>query len=75
VLAGRDHACPPPFSLDTDLLAIGVDALEVEVDELLGAQAGRIGQLEHASVAQVERRGGGDALEQGDHLLGLEDVR
>ena len=41
---------------------------QVEVHELLRAQAGRVGQLEHGAVAQVERRRGGDPLEQLGHL-------
>src|SRR5262245_3357881 len=44
------------LSLDTDLLFVEVDAVDIEIDELFRAQAARVGQLEERTVALLEWR-------------------
>ena len=51
------------------LLGLVVQRAEVEVDDLLAAQAAGVGQLQHRPVAQLQRRAGGDPLQQRAHLL------
>ena len=48
---------------------------EVERHELLGAQAGRVGELEQRAVAQRQRRGRWDPVQQHRNLVGLEHAR
>src|SRR5918996_4165063 len=75
VLADRDDPRAAPLPLYAHLLGVGVRAGGVEVDELLGAQARRVGELEHGAVAEVERRGPRDALEQLHDLVRLQHLR
>src|SRR5918999_1392434 len=75
VLAGRDEPRAAPLPFHPNLLGVGIGARRVEVDELLGAQPGGVGQLEHRAIAQVERRGAGDRLQHLDHLGRLEHLR
>src|SRR5919202_374350 len=65
----------PALALDPHLLAVGVDARDVEVHELLGAEPRRVAELEHRAVSQLERGRDGDALEQRRHLSRLEHPR
>ena len=75
LLARRHDPGPAALALHAQLLGVGVEAVRVEVHELLGPQAGRVGQLEHGAVAQLERRRGRDAVEQLRHLGLLQHVR
>ncbi len=75
VLARGDDARAAPLALHPHLLGVWVGADRVQVHELLGAQPGRVGQLEHGAIAQVERRGAGDPLEQLHHLGRLQHLR
>ena len=63
--------CPPRCTC----FGIEVDRLKVQVHELLRAQAAAVGELEHRAVAQLERRGGRDAVQQRRDVLGLERAR
>ena len=74
-LAGRHEARLAALALHAHALAVEVDRVEVEVHELLGAQAGRVGQLEQRAVAQRERGVGGDAVEQRGDLGRLQHAR
>ena len=65
----------PALALDAHLLAVEVHDADVEVHELLGAQAAGVGELEHRAVAQLERRRGGDAVEQRGDLAGVQHAR
>ena len=58
-LARGHHPGAPALALHPQLLAVGVQARQVEVHQLLGAQARRVGQLEDGAVAQLQRRGRG----------------
>ena len=44
--------------------------VDVELDELLGAQPAAVGDLEQRAVAQLERRSGGNPVEQRRELVG-----
>ena len=52
------------LALDAHLLGVEVDRADVEVDELLGAQAAGVGELEQRAVAQLQRRRRRDAVQQ-----------
>ena len=56
VLADRDEPGLAALALDAHRLGVEVERLEVERDELLGAQPAGVGQLEQRPVAQLERR-------------------
>src|SRR3954454_4887187 len=60
VLSDGDEPGLAALALDADLLAVEVDRADVEVHELLRAQAAGVGELEERAVALLERRGGGD---------------
>ncbi len=72
VLARGDEARLGALALHAQLLAVEVDAGDVERDELLRAQAAAVGDLEQRAVAQLERRGRRDAIEQRADVLGVE---
>src|SRR6476646_1295626 len=74
-LADRQQALLLPLAEHPQLLGLEVHRAEVEVDDLLAAQPARVGELQHRPVAQLQRRAGGDPLQQGPHLLGAEDFR
>ena len=75
VLAHRHHAGLSALPLHPHLLGVGIDRPGVQVHDLLGAEAGRVGQLEQRPVAEVERARGGHALEQVGHLAGAQHAR
>ena len=50
-LAERDDPRAPSLALDAHLLGVGVEAHEIEVDDLLGAQPRAVGELEQRPVA------------------------
>ena len=75
VLARRDQARLVALALHADGLGVEVDARDVEGDELLGAQAAGVGELEQRPVAHLERTGRRDAVQQRRHLGGLEHPR
>ena len=74
-LAGGHEARLAALALDAHLLGVEVDRADVEVDELLGAQPARVGELEQRAVAQLERRRGRDAVEQRGDVGRLERAR
>ena len=49
--------------------------VDVEVDELLGAQPAGVGDLEQGAVAQLQRRRGRDAVQQRGELRGRQHAR
>src|SRR5215218_1882519 len=59
---------------DAQLLGLEVERADIEVDDLLAAQAAGVGELEHRPVPQLQRRPRRDPLQQRAHLLGGEDV-
>ena len=63
--------CPPRAAVSASKSI----ELEVEVDELLGAQAARVGELEQRAVAQLERRRGRDPVQQAATSSRLERAR
>ena len=71
--AGTKRVLPPLPSTRTCSPSKSIDA-DVEVHELLGAQAGGVGELEQRAVAQRERRVGRDAVEQRGDLGRLQDA-
>ena len=46
------------------LLGVELDRRQVQVDQLLGPQPAAVGDLEQRAVAQLQRRGGGDPVQQ-----------
>src|SRR5215211_800177 len=56
VLADGHEAGLAALPLDADLLGVEVDRAGVEVDQLLRAQAARVGELEQRAIALLERR-------------------
>ena len=75
VLADGHEARLAALALDAHLLGVEVDRADVEVDELLRAQAARVGELEQRAVALLERRRGRDPVEQRGDVGGLERAR
>src|SRR5215218_1530885 len=73
-LAHRQQPLLRALSQDAQLLGLEIQCADVEVDDLLAAQAAGVGELQHRPVAQLQRDAGGDPLQQGPHLLGTEDV-
>src|SRR5215207_10921701 len=55
VLADGHEARLAALALDPHLLGVEVERADVEVDDLLGAQAARVGELEQGAVALLER--------------------
>ena len=70
---GSSRSFEPLPSTRSCSVSKSIDA-EVEVDDLLAAQAAGVGQLEHRPVAQLQRRAGRDPLQQRAHLLGAEHL-
>ena len=75
VLADRHEARLAALALDAHLLGVEVDRADVEVDDLLRAQAARVGELEQRAVALLERRRGRDPVQQRRDVGGLERAR
>ena len=73
--AGGDHARPAPLALHAHLLCIGIDGLHVQVHQLLCPEPGGVRELEQRAVAQLQRPGRGDALQQLGHLAAAQDAR
>ena len=71
-LAGGHDPRLGALALDAQLLGVEADRGHVEVDELLGAQAAGVGHLEQRPVAQLERRGGRDPVQQRRELVGAQ---
>ena len=71
-LAGGHDPRLGALALDAQLLGVEADRGHVEVDELLGAQAARVGHLEQRPVAQLERRRGRDPVQQRGELVGAQ---
>ena len=78
--AGRARRSAPPASceplpVDAHGLGVEVEVAEVERDDLLGAQAARVGELEQRPVADLERRSRRDPVEQRGDLVAAEHPR
>ena len=71
----RDEPRLAALALDPHRLGVEVDRVDVERHELLGAQAGRVGELEQRPVAQLERRRRRESVEQRRHLGRLQHAR
>src|SRR5215208_5031993 len=74
-LAHRDQARLAALPLDAKPLPVEVRRVGVEVDDLLGAEAAGVGELEHGPVAHLEWGPGRDAIQQSLHLLAAENAR
>ena len=72
-LSQRNDPLLAALAGDPDGLGFEVDRLAVERDELGAAQATGVGELEHRPVPGLERRAGWDPIEQGSHLVAVED--
>ena len=64
-----------PLSVNAHDLLVEPDRIEVERDQLLGAQARGVGELEQRAVAQRQRRGRRDPVQQRRDLVRLEHAR
>ena len=68
-LADRHQAGLLALAGDAGELGLEVDAAEIERDDLLGAQAARVGELEQRPVADLERGPRRDPVEQAGDLV------
>jgi hypothetical protein len=72
-LADRQHPVLLPLALaDHDRAAIGIDVVELEVDQLEAADAGGLERLEYRAVADADQR---REVRHRQHLLHLFDVQ
>ncbi len=74
-LADRHQPRLPALAGRAQRLRVEIRVAEVEVDDLLAAQAARVGELEQRPVADLERRARRDALEQRGDLVSPEHPR
>ena len=63
-LADRQQPLLGALAEHPQLLGLEVERADVEVDDLLAAQAAGVGELEHRPVAQLQRRASRDPLQQ-----------
>src|SRR2546428_7706207 len=74
-LAGGDDARLPTFAGHAQLLGVRIEIRHVEVHDLLGSEAGGVGELEHRAIAEGKRLARRYRVEQPGHLVGPEDAR
>ena len=74
LFAERDDALLPAFAAHVDELLLEVDVGEVQVDRLLGAQAGGVDELDQGPVTEAERAGAVESVELGVDVLGARRV-